>query len=187
MGLYVSIWCLVTRRWNWSALWFRWVKKPTPICSIMRHSKSHATRCGNSLALSIKMNILLFFPALGFIYFQAVGLLKTVNLMLIIVLVQVSLPRNLQREASRVCALVNWSIFFYFCPFWSAYIGMVSDPVSARISSWISEQGVRVQASFWIPMDSQLANDPAEHLLIVWLCQLTHRPSPLNPCLVCMD
>ncbi|KAA1124448.1 dolichyl-P-Man:Man(5)GlcNAc(2)-PP-dolichol alpha-1,3-mannosyltransferase [Puccinia graminis f. sp. tritici] len=63
MGLYVSIWCLVTRRWNWSALWF-------------------------SLALSIKMNILLFFPALGFIYFQTVGVLKTINLMLIIVLVQ---------------------------------------------------------------------------------------------------
>ncbi|EFP77390.2 uncharacterized protein PGTG_03346 [Puccinia graminis f. sp. tritici CRL 75-36-700-3] len=63
MGLYVSIWCLVTQRWNWSALWF-------------------------SLALSIKMNILLFFPALGFIYFQTVGVLKTINLMLIIVLVQ---------------------------------------------------------------------------------------------------
>ncbi|KAH9466188.1 hypothetical protein Pst134EB_001249 [Puccinia striiformis f. sp. tritici] len=63
MGLYVSIWCLITRRWNWSALCF-------------------------SLALSIKMNILLFFPAFGFIYFQSVGLLKTINLMLIIVLVQ---------------------------------------------------------------------------------------------------
>ncbi|OAV87091.1 hypothetical protein, variant [Puccinia triticina 1-1 BBBD Race 1] len=63
MGLYISIWCLVTRRWNWSALWF-------------------------SLALSIKMNILLFFPAFGFVYFQTVGLLKTINLMLIIILVQ---------------------------------------------------------------------------------------------------
>ncbi|PLW48589.1 hypothetical protein PCANC_04893 [Puccinia coronata f. sp. avenae] len=64
MALYVSIWCLVTKKWNWSALWF-------------------------SLALSIKMNILLFFPAFGFIYFQTVGLLKTINLMLIIGLVQV--------------------------------------------------------------------------------------------------
>jgi len=64
MALYISIWCLVTRRWNWSALWF-------------------------SLALSIKMNILLFFPAFGLIYFQMVGLLKTMNLIFIIVLLQV--------------------------------------------------------------------------------------------------
>ncbi|KNZ48861.1 hypothetical protein VP01_535g3 [Puccinia sorghi] len=66
MALYISIWCLVTRRWNWSALWF-------------------------SLALSIKMNILLFFPAFGFIYFQMVGLLRTMNLILIIALLQVCL------------------------------------------------------------------------------------------------
>ncbi|MBW0476262.1 hypothetical protein O181_015977 [Austropuccinia psidii MF-1] len=64
LGLYISLWLLVRRKWVWSAVWF-------------------------SLALSIKMNILLFLPAYGLIYFQATGLLKTLKLMLILVLIQI--------------------------------------------------------------------------------------------------
>ncbi|KAI9601679.1 hypothetical protein H4Q26_001512 [Puccinia striiformis f. sp. tritici PST-130] len=126
MGLYVSIWCLITRRWNWSALCF-------------------------SLALSIKMNILLFFPAFGFIYFQSVGLLKTINLMLIIVLVQAWLAIPFLLEYPR-----------------------------------ISEQGIRVQTSFRISMDSQLANDITKTSYRPALPVCSPPPS-LNLGLVCMD
>lgn len=63
LGLYISIWCLIRRKLNWSAIWF-------------------------SLALSIKMNILLFLPGFGFIYFLTVGFLQTINLVLIILALQ---------------------------------------------------------------------------------------------------
>ncbi|KAI8446515.1 family 58 glycosyltransferase [Phakopsora pachyrhizi] len=60
---YISLWCLLNKRFNWCAVWF-------------------------SVAISIKMNILLFVPALGLIFYQSLGLLQSFRLIMIIVTVQ---------------------------------------------------------------------------------------------------
>lgn len=63
LAFYISLWYLIRKKWNWSAIWF-------------------------SLALSIKMNVLLFFPAYGLIWFQSVGLLRTLQLGIVILGIQ---------------------------------------------------------------------------------------------------
>ncbi|KAG0142596.1 hypothetical protein CROQUDRAFT_13567, partial [Cronartium quercuum f. sp. fusiforme G11] len=91
LGFYTSLWCLVHKRWNWSAIWF-------------------------SLALSIKMNILLFFPAFGLIWFQSVGFLRTLWLLIIIVGIQALLagPFLLAHPVSYLSKAFEFDrVFFY--------------------------------------------------------------------------
>ncbi|KAG0297658.1 hypothetical protein BGZ98_000527 [Dissophora globulifera] len=69
-----------------------------------------------SLAISIKMNILLFFPAFGFLIWQTQGIIGTVVQLVIMILIQVllSLPFTLHHAASYVGKAFEFSRVFQF-------------------------------------------------------------------------
>ena len=64
--LYIAIYLLLRHRWTWCCVFV-------------------------SLALSVKMNILLFMPALGVLLLQRFGVWRTVPRLLLIILIQVVL------------------------------------------------------------------------------------------------
>jgi alpha-1,3-mannosyltransferase len=64
--LYIAVYCMLRDRWTWGTTWF-------------------------TLALSIKMNILLFMPALGILLLQRMGVWRTVKQLVWIVFVQLAL------------------------------------------------------------------------------------------------
>ncbi|KAJ1647977.1 dolichyl-P-Man:Man(5)GlcNAc(2)-PP-dolichol alpha-1,3-mannosyltransferase [Dispira simplex] len=66
LGVYIMAWCLTKQRWRAAAVWF-------------------------SLALSVKMNILLFAPGLAFLLVSALGWMPALRLGLLVSVIQVVL------------------------------------------------------------------------------------------------
>ncbi|RIB03189.1 glycosyltransferase family 58 protein [Gigaspora rosea] len=97
--LYTCIWTMINKKWKLSCVFY-------------------------SLALSVKMNILLYFPAFGVLLFKSLGARKTFNYILLVVLVQIILafpflityPRSYLGQAfefSRVF-LYKWTVNWKF-------------------------------------------------------------------------
>ncbi|KAF9939858.1 dolichyl-P-Man:Man(5)GlcNAc(2)-PP-dolichol alpha-1,3-mannosyltransferase [Mortierella alpina] len=89
--LYASILAFLYRRWTWSSVLF-------------------------SLAVSVKMNILLFFPAFGFLIWQTQGLLGTLLQLTTMTLIQIilSLPFTLHHAESYLRKAFEFSRVFEY-------------------------------------------------------------------------
>ncbi|KAF9973930.1 dolichyl-P-Man:Man(5)GlcNAc(2)-PP-dolichol alpha-1,3-mannosyltransferase [Actinomortierella ambigua] len=100
--MYASTLMMIRRRWTLSSIFF-------------------------SLALSVKMNILLFFPAFGFLLWEALGALGTMVQLAIIVLLQIlfSLPFTLHHADSYLSRAFEFSRVFMYK--WTVNWKMVSE------------------------------------------------------------
>ncbi|KAJ1649967.1 dolichyl-P-Man:Man(5)GlcNAc(2)-PP-dolichol alpha-1,3-mannosyltransferase [Dispira simplex] len=94
LGVYIMAWCLTKQRWTAAAVWF-------------------------SLALSVKMNVLLFAPGLAFLLVSALGWMPALRLGLLAGVIQLflGLPFLLTHPYEYVTGAFDFSRRFYF--FWS--------------------------------------------------------------------
>ncbi|KAF9981525.1 dolichyl-P-Man:Man(5)GlcNAc(2)-PP-dolichol alpha-1,3-mannosyltransferase [Mortierella antarctica] len=80
------------------------------------YSKDKSVRCHHTLAVSVKMNILLFFPAFGFLIWQTQGLLGTLLQLTTMTLIQIilSLPFTLHHAESYLRKAFEFSRVFEY-------------------------------------------------------------------------